>query len=206
MTHKVSVRNYVLLKSWFFLGSSQGCENPQRSNSEHSRRSAWGKEKQKKKRILIPFSSSQSEAKSGMRSQVRQTQATGMGRTRQQRRALFVPPVLARFLQRNPWRGDAEGKKHGDGWGKPTIQKAIMKLSRGEESGRRTGLEQMSAHRGNGPTSVQRARKVTQSVSSWQSCPLSPLFPQLPPLPVPGRQQDHPSGLSPEGTVLAVPA
>lgn len=28
---------------------------------------------------------------------------------------LFMPPVLARFMQRNPWRGDAEGKSMGMG-------------------------------------------------------------------------------------------
>lgn len=59
----------------------------------HPRRSAWEeeKEKKKKKRILIPFSSSQTETTSGMRSQIRQTQSTEMGRTEQQKQSKGCP-------------------------------------------------------------------------------------------------------------------
>lgn len=70
----------------------------------HPRRSAWEEEKEKKKRILIPFSSSQTETTSGMRSQIRQTQSTETGRTEQQKQSKGCP-----FLCLQCWPGSCRG-------------------------------------------------------------------------------------------------
>lgn len=77
------------------------------------------------------FNSSQREAVSGLRSQIRQTQPTGTGRTGQQKQSNGCPlsascagQVHARGI---PGEEMLKGKEHGAGWGTPTMQKAITK-------------------------------------------------------------------------------
>lgn len=175
MTHKISVRNYVLFKSWFSRSSSQGV----RIHRGQTPRDLQSKKKKKERGPHTFFFLSQREAISGLRSQDRPNiqEWEELGSKSRTMDVLSLPPVLARLMQWNPWRGDVEGKEHGDGWSKPAKQKAITKWSRDEESDRRTGLEQMSARRGNGPTSVQNAERslddkaVPSLPSSYSSLP-----------------------------------
>lgn len=75
------------------------------------------------------FFPSQTEALSGLRFKEDRPNIQEWGELGNKSRAMAVPslpPVLARFMQRNPWRGDVEGKEHGDGWSKAENKRQLQ--------------------------------------------------------------------------------